>query len=207
MRTAFVRSIVIFFAAAATCAMGKTAQAQDDLVYVKKDSREATRQASLAASGAIRWPITWQIIGPFDNADGSGLDTVYPPEQAIKLNATYEGKGEQARWRGVNLRDGLRVSLARFKTSDDCVCYLYRKVESPKAMQVQVSIGSENQVVGWLNGKPLDVHRRRHASGTRAGHGDARLARGRERPVAQSRASQGQVEFLFQSDWSPPAFR
>ncbi len=156
MRTAFVRSIVAFFAAlAATCGATGVAQAQDDLVYVKKDSREATRQASLAASGAIRWPITWQIIGPFDNTDGSGLDKVYPPEQEIKLNATYEGKGEQARWRGVNLRDGLRVSLARFKTSDDCVCYLYRKVETPKAMQVQVSIGSENQVIGWLNGKPI----------------------------------------------------
>jgi len=47
------------------------------------------------------------------------------------------------------------VSLARFKSSDDRLCYLYRKVESPRAMQVHVSIGSENQVVGWLNGKPL----------------------------------------------------
>ncbi len=95
------------------------------------------------------------MIGPFDNSDGSGLDKVYPPEEGINLDATYEGKGEKARWRGVNLRDGLRVSLARFKSSDDSVCYLYRKVDSPKAMQVHVSIGSENQVVGWLNGKPI----------------------------------------------------
>lgn len=129
--------------------------AQDDLTYVKKETREATRIASLEASGAVRWPATWHLIGPFDNTDGRGLSTSYPPEQEIKLNATYEGKGETARWRGVNLRDGLRVSLARFKTSDDCACYLYRRVESPRAMQVPVSIGSEDQVVAWLNGKPL----------------------------------------------------
>ncbi len=55
----------------------------------------------------------------------------------------------------MSLRDGLRVSLAKFKQSDDCVCYLYRRVESPRDMQVQVSIGSENEVVGWLNGKPI----------------------------------------------------
>jgi len=129
--------------------------AEDDLVYVKKETREATRQASLAASGAIRWPVTWQIIGPFDNTDGAGLDTVYPPEREINLDATYEGKEETARWRGVNLRDGLRVSLARFKKSDDRVCYLLRRIECPRAMQARVSIGSENQVVAWLNGKPL----------------------------------------------------
>lgn len=146
---------MIALVAVCTSAASHSALAQDQLVYVKKDSREATRQASLEASGAIRWPTTWQLIGPFDNTDGSGLDKVYPPEEEIKLSATYEGKGETARWRGVNLRDGLRVSLARFKTSDDCLCYLYRKVESPKAMQVQVSIGSENKVVGWLNGKPI----------------------------------------------------
>ena len=131
----------------------------------------------MEASGAIRWPTTWQMIGPFDNTDGSGLDKVYPPEEGIKLSETYDGKGEKARWRGVNLRDGLRVSLARFKTSDDCLCYLYRKVETPKAMQVQVSIGSENQVVGWMNGKPISLHRRRHAFGHGAGHGLARSSR------------------------------
>ena len=130
-------------------------RAEDDLVYVKKETREATRQAALEASGAIRWPATWQIIGPFDNTDGAGLDTVYPPERGIDLAATYEGKGEKARWRGVNLRDGLRVSLARFKKSEDCVCYLYRKIETPRPIEARVSIGSENQVVAWLNGKPL----------------------------------------------------
>jgi hypothetical protein len=141
--------------AGALCLIAAGASADDDLVYVKKESRDATRQASLEASGSLRWPATWQIIGPFDNTGGAGLDTVYPPEREIDLHATYEGKGEQARWRGVNLRDGLRVSLARFKKSEECVCYLYRKIETPQPIEVRVSIGSENQVVAWLNGKPV----------------------------------------------------
>ncbi len=150
-RTVLSATVAVF----AWCAVSLPARAQEKLTYIKQDTRDATRKASLEASGAIRWPATWQLIGPFDNTDGKGLDTVYPPEQEIKLDATYDGKGEKARWRGVSLRDGLRVSLARFKTSDDCVCYLYRRVESPRAMRVPVSIGSENQVVGWLNGQPL----------------------------------------------------
>jgi len=136
--------------------LAQQSKAQEDLVYVKKESRDATRQASMEASGAVRWPITWQLIGPFDNAGGKGLETVFPPEQEVKLTETYDGKGEKARWRGVNLRDGLKVSLARFKTSDDCVCYLYRKFESPRAMSIRVSIGSENQMAAWLNGKPVE---------------------------------------------------
>ena len=147
--------MVLCAASVLTLLTAARSRAEDDLVYVKKETREATRQAALQASGAIRWPATWQIIGPFDNTDGAGLDTVYPPEREIDLSATYEGKGEQAHWRGVNLRDGLRVSLARFKKSEDCVCYLYRRIQTPRPIEARVSIGSENQVVAWLNGKPL----------------------------------------------------
>ena len=150
--------------------------AQDALTYVKKATRDETRQASLEASGAIRWPITWQIIGPFDNAEGRGLDTVFPPEQEIKLDAQYEGRGEPARWHGVNLRDGLRVSLAHFKTSDDAVCYLYRRVDAParcawpsrSAARTRSSVGSMDSP--WCSPAPV-------RAGHRAGHRHARLAR------------------------------
>ena len=56
-------------------AMSHTAFTQDELVYVKKDSRDATRQASLEASGAIRWPSTWQLIR---SASAAEINCVIP---------------------------------------------------------------------------------------------------------------------------------
>jgi hypothetical protein len=48
----------------------------------------------------------WHWIGPFDDADGLGLDTLYPPEHellkseaGVSLNSTYTGKdGHTIRW-------------------------------------------------------------------------------------------------------------
>ena len=36
--------------------------AQEQFVYVRKESREASRQASLAASGQAVWPGDWHVI-------------------------------------------------------------------------------------------------------------------------------------------------
>ena len=109
--------------------------AQDELTYVKKESREATRQASLAASGAVRWPAAWHLIGPFDNTDGRAQETAYPPEQEIKLDATYEGKGETAhgaRDSANGLKSAWRDSRPRTNAP---VLPLYRRVKSPRTMR------------------------------------------------------------------------
>ncbi len=127
--------------------------ADDALVYVKKDTREATREASLAASGqatSVGGP--WYLIGPFDN---KGLATVYPPETEIKLDATYTGKGEPAVWRKVDFPDGQPNDLKRFKQSDKCICYLYRRIEVPAAAKLPISLGSDDGLAVFLNGKRI----------------------------------------------------
>lgn len=131
------------------------AETKTDMVYVKKASREETKEATLEASGYAGWSPRWHIIGPFDNTDGKGFSAVYPPEQELDLEATYEGKGGEVRWKKARFRDGIVYSLNRFGQSDDCVCYLYRQIESDQAKEVRVSLGSDDGIVVWLNGEKL----------------------------------------------------
>ena len=73
--------------------------AAQDLDYVKTDTREASRQATLARyMPAMQWS-DWNLIGPFDNTDRDRHDVVYPPELSIDLAAVYTGKdGREVRW-------------------------------------------------------------------------------------------------------------
>src|SRR5262249_31457254 len=41
----------------------------------------------------------WMVIGPFDNSQGAGFKTVFPPEKQVDQQTTHEGKnGKEARW-------------------------------------------------------------------------------------------------------------
>ncbi|MBX9789481.1 MAG: PQQ-dependent sugar dehydrogenase [Pirellulales bacterium] len=128
------------------------------LVYVKKDSRRSTREGSLAASRPVKLADKWHVIGPFDNEGGRGFAQVYPPEQDpahIDLAAEYEGAGELAAWRELSLSDGRVNNLRRFKRNDNVLCYLYRRIEVPAAQRVRVSLGCDEGLVIWLNGRML----------------------------------------------------
>src|SRR5262245_8468115 len=119
--------------------LASQAVAQDQLGYVKKATREESRRASLDASGQSVWPGQWHLIGPFEN---KGIKQSHPPEEEIHLDATYPGKGEEAVWRPFEFPDGKVHSLKKFKSADNCVCYLYRQLEVPKKQKARVSLGS-----------------------------------------------------------------
>ena len=128
------------------------------LVYVKKDSRRSTREASLTASRPLKLADKWHVIGPFENPDNRGFDQVLGPEQDpahIDLAATYEGAGEPATWRELSLSDGRVNNLRKFKRNDGVLCYLYRRIEVPKAQRVRVSMGCDEGLAVWLNGRKL----------------------------------------------------
>lgn len=126
-----------------------------DLVYVKKDSRRSTRDASLTASRPLAPAQKWWLLGPFENSNNQNFHRALPPEQAIDLNAEYDGAGGKIRWQEVRLPDGRVNSVRRFKRNDDVLCYLYRRVESPEAATVRVSLGSSEGMTLWLNGEQL----------------------------------------------------
>jgi hypothetical protein len=100
----------------------------------------------------------WHYIGPFDNSGQRGFNTVYPPEKEIDLAKTYPGKnGERAVWKEGNFSDGSVNNLALFKPENngDAVVYLHREVLCNRDMDLPISLGSDDTLTVWLNGKKL----------------------------------------------------
>lgn len=156
VRRRFIHAALALALVGATLAeAAPRATAADELIYVKKSTRRATRDASLAASRATAFPDTWHLIGPFANEGNRGFATAYPPELAIDLEAEYPGSDGPVRWQLVELPDGEVHALDRFDSNDERLCYLYRRVESPVARRVHVSLGSDDGLVVWLNGREL----------------------------------------------------
>ncbi|GBD36476.1 hypothetical protein HRbin36_01601 [bacterium HR36] len=99
----------------------------------------------------------WHVIGPFDNTGGRGFTNVYPPEQEIALAKEYVGKNNvRVRWREMAFVDGqVNSLLPHFPDRSQVVAYLYRVIHAPVAMQLPVSLGSDDTLTVWLNGEKI----------------------------------------------------
>src|SRR5262249_49566918 len=123
--------------------------------YVRKDSRTATVLASLKASGLPTLEGRWYVIGPFDNADNRGFTEADPPEKETDLKKTYPGKGgETAAWKEFReFALGKVVNLKRFENNDNASVFLLHEFDSPEEVALPVSLGSDDTIKVWLNGK------------------------------------------------------
>ena len=111
---------------------------------------------------------SWRVIGPFDNPSDSNLETVFPPEKEIDLYSSYKGKDAKTiKWQksvraitpGANLTGEFFVNLNELfgKPYTDAVAYALSYLDSPEDVQAVLSLGSDDGVVVWLNGK--EIHR------------------------------------------------
>ena len=71
--------------------------------YLRRDTRAATRDATLAQYMIRLDAGDWFVAGPFDNRGRDKHDVVYPPEGgALDLEATYAGKDARpVRWERI----------------------------------------------------------------------------------------------------------
>jgi hypothetical protein len=99
----------------------------------------------------------WRCIGPFDNRGGVGFDKAYAPEEGLDFDRTYTGKdGRELRWQEhPEFADGRSNTLRIFEDSDEMAVYLHRTITSDKAGELPVSLGSDDGIKVWLNGKLL----------------------------------------------------
>lgn len=100
----------------------------------------------------------WQLLGPFDNTDRTGFDTIYPPETGVDMDASYIGAGGVTiRWKAYEPRKTGYVDLARAIRPDDMsgVAYAYRIFEVDIDKTIHISMGSNDGVKLWLNGELL----------------------------------------------------
>jgi hypothetical protein len=104
----------------------------------------------------------WYIIGPFPNIRRSetnrlGLDSVYPPEEVVDLNAMYTGmKSKNIKWQYVKTPENGYINLTdKILPYEFAVCYAVTYIYSEMNKTVTLFIGSDDGAKVFLNNKQL----------------------------------------------------
>lgn len=112
----------------------------------------------------LQW---FHLIGPFDNTDNKGFDTVYPPEENIDFTQSYPGKGGDAKWQTTDwvfprTRDQMAPTfidlVRRFDPHEETAAYAVTYLWSPQAKEALFLLGSDDGSVLWLNGEKIFSH-------------------------------------------------
>ncbi len=138
--------------------------------FVNKGNRPDSARATLAAFKLPDLGGKWYFAGPFDNTERVGFDFAYPPEKAVDLKATYEGKGGvKVAWKEFEgFQPGKLVDIRKLfpNARTNAVVYLYHTFESPKAYKWPLSFGSDDTLSVFMNGKR--VYHEPHVRGAAA---------------------------------------
>ncbi|MEX2381939.1 MAG: hypothetical protein WD490_06120 [Opitutales bacterium] len=103
---------------------------------------------------------SWYIVGPFDNPARKHANTSFPPESAIDLDATYQGKyGEPIRWEYVQSGgvDGkILVNPPGVERGvPESVYYATTELYFKEALETWVAMGFDDKGTLWINGFPV----------------------------------------------------
>jgi len=100
----------------------------------------------------------WNIIGPFPNERDSdilryGLDSIYPPEKEIDLEAVYKGVDDQdIHWKLINTPESGYFSLwDKVEPYEFVVTYALSYVYSPEDITLPLLIGSDDGIKVFVN--------------------------------------------------------
>lgn len=102
--------------------------------------------------------LEWWAIGPFDNQNKTGFDTVFPPEKELNLQAEYlsEIAGGKVKWQKLSSEFVLDdfVDMSEVFTPDDWITmYITTALYSPKEQDVMLKVGSDDAIKIWVNGE------------------------------------------------------
>ncbi len=105
---------------------------------------------------------TWNGIGPFDNKEGTGHKAVYPPENEINFDATYEGLDGPVKWKIITepmAGDGYVDLLSHFNPNVWSVAYVMNYLYAVQPIDVELRIGSNDTLKVWLGGEMIWQYR------------------------------------------------
>ncbi|MEI9895986.1 MAG: hypothetical protein WDN28_19480 [Chthoniobacter sp.] len=99
----------------------------------------------------------WQVIGPFENTGRQGFETVFPPENEIRLDATYDGKSGPVKWQPFTSGDeygklDFNKPLGMLK---EATAYSVATFYSTEERDAEIRLGCKDGWKVWLNGQYL----------------------------------------------------
>ncbi len=99
----------------------------------------------------------WNVIGPFDNTERKGFDTVFPPEKEVMLDATYDGKNGQVKWQPVESADDYgKLDINKpLGAKKEVTAYAVTTFDSATEREAELRLGCKNAWKVWLNGELL----------------------------------------------------
>ena len=120
----------------------KSSGPEAELVRAWALSEQAKKEPELPAASP------WKQLGPFEAEDkNKGFAQDFGPEKELKLNGETSGKKWVVK---KNYKDGNSTDLG---LPDNSVMYLFKTLTSDKEATIQVSLGSDDAIKCWLNGK------------------------------------------------------
>jgi hypothetical protein len=97
---------------------------------------------------------SWYVIGPFPNPGRRNLNTAFPPETVIDLDATYPGLDmKPVKWRF--LQSGAPMVNPAGKEMVQAIYYAVTEVWFDQPTDTWVAMGADDFAKVWINGMPV----------------------------------------------------
>lgn len=94
---------------------------------------------------------SWYVIGPFENPGRRNLNTKFPPESIVDLNAVYPGKnGQPIQWKFVQ-SDTPAIRMPRDREDAPAIYYAYTEFLFDEARDLWIATGSDDKGTMWIN--------------------------------------------------------
>ena len=122
---------------------------------VNKRGKAATRLAQRSTDAETTdhgWVYvdTWYTIGPFPNPARRNIDTQFPPESVIDLDATCIGdRGQKLRWHFLQSK---RVMVLPYDARPYGIYYAYTELHFDQETDAIIAVGSDDNSRLWING-------------------------------------------------------
>jgi tetratricopeptide (TPR) repeat protein len=121
---------------------------------------DAVALTEMVGSAAIP---RWAVIGPFNNPGGATDDIQHPIEtEGVDLHKKYLGQAGTIAWRKVEMPAKTPVLAEHvvdfnqlFGTRENAAAYAVTWIESDKATNAVLALGSDDGVMVWLNDKQV----------------------------------------------------
>ncbi len=120
-----------------------------------RDSLAGRRIHAEGNGGGSKWMFvdSWYVVGPFPNPQRRNIDTKFPPEGVVDLDAVYPGKdGRQLHWKFIQAN---QAAIHPPDEQEYAIYYAYTTLWFDQESDVWIAVGSDDFSKLWINDMPV----------------------------------------------------